>query len=330
MDYKNLDLYTLARLANEKREALHGNKTFYVNNLHIDYSNICSLNCDFCAFSRHRGDEQSFELSIDTVLHQIRENRCHGITEVHIVGGIHPTLPYEFYTDLLREIRAEFPTIHIKALGAIEVDFLARRFGKTVRDVLADFIDCGLNMLPGGGAEILVDSVREKLCPEKGPSEIWLNVHRTAHQLGIKTNATMLYGHIESLDDRLEHMHRIRKLQEETGGFHAFIPLKFHPHGKYASLQPTTAYEDLKTIALSRVVVDNVPHIKAYWVMLGLNVAQIAQHFGADDLHGTVIQENITRMAGGRAPQGVTEEELCRLITEAGREPVPFQSQKWD
>ncbi|MFH1355583.1 MAG: aminofutalosine synthase MqnE, partial [bacterium] len=317
-----VDLLTLGQLANQKREALHGYKTYYVKNLHIDYSNICILQCKFCAYSRKQSEPGAFELSVDDILSQIRKH-ANEITQVHIVGGHHPKLTYDYYTGLLKSIHQEFPDLHIKAFTAIEINYFAQKFGKTVNEVLSDFKACGLSSLPGGGAEILVDDVREKICMPKGPSQIWLDVHKQAHELGLSSTATMLFGHVESLENRIEHMEKIRALQDETQGFKSFVPLVFHPQNTvFEDIIPPTAHEILKTIAVSRLYLDNIPHIKAYWVMMGLSLAQIALHFGADDVHGTVIQENISHMAGAKSPQGVSVERLESFIKTTGRMPI--------
>jgi len=321
--YKNADLITLGQLANAKREALHGNNTYYVRNLHIDYSNICALSCKFCAYSRKSKEEGGFELSIEDVLNKIRKHANHDIQVVHIVGGHHPKLPYDYYLNMLKSIKEEFPKIHIRAFTACEINYLSKKFGFTEEKVLKDFMACGLGSLPGGGAEILVDNVRQEICGPKGSSETWLSTHRLAHSLGLKTNVTMLYGLVECLEDSIFHMSKIRDLQDETKGFTSFIPLAFNPKNTFfENLDYTTGHDNLRTIAISRLFLDNIPHIKAYWVMSGMAMAQIAQHFGADDLHGTVIEEHITQMAGGLSPQEFSVLELTRHIEGAGREAV--------
>lgn len=316
------DLLTLGRLAHARREQRFGRNTHYRNNLHIDYSNICTAHCLLCAYARNKGQNGAFTKTIDEILGSIRRYAL-AISEVHIVGGHHPDLPYAYYLDLLKNIRREFPKLHIKAFTAIEIHYFALKFGKSVSQILTDFIACGLNSLPGGGAEILVDEVRKKICPQKGASQVWLDVHKTAHKLGLTSTATMLYGHVESLADRVSHLEKIRRLQDETNGFTAFVPLPFHPaNTALADIPPVTAHETLKMIALSRIFLDNIPHIKAYWVMLTMPVAQIALGFGADDLHGTVISEHISHSAGATTPQGYSENDLISAIKEAGGNPV--------
>lgn len=325
--YEKGDLLTLAELANKRREALHGDKTFFIKNKHIDYSNVCAIKCKFCAFARPVGAKGSFELTIAQILDKIRESLSDGIREVHIVGGFHPTHPYSFYLEMLRAIKRDFPAIHIKAFTAAEIRYFSRKFKRTEKEILEAFMAAGLDSMPGGGAEILEPSVRREICGSKGPYDDWLGTHGLAHALGLKSNATMLYGHIETLKDRVFHMDLIRTLQDKTGGFLCFIPLAFNPKGTdFEHLGYTSGCDDLKTLAIARLFFDNIKHIKAYWIMSGMEMAQIAQHFGADDLHGTVIEENITHMAGALAPQEYKAPEICRLIWAAGRVPVERDS----
>lgn len=321
------DLIELGRLANGLRERLYGDKTFYIVNRHVDYSNICVLKCRFCAFARKGGDDGSFEFSIEDILAKIRQGQKRGMTEIHMVGGFHPTHPWSFYVNLLRAIRHEFPMIHIKAFTAAEIRYFSRKFRMSERDVLGELMDAGLDSMPGGGAEIFAPRVREEICGPKGPAEYWLATHRLAHQMNLRSTATMLYGHVESIEDRIDHMRRIRDLQDETGGFLAFIPLSFNPEGTaYEGRGLTSGIDDLKTLAVSRLYFDNIPHIKAYWIMSGLETSQMAQYFGADDLHGTVMEENITHMAGARAPEDLPQIRLCEIIKNAGRSPVQRDS----
>lgn len=325
--YCHCDLLKLAHLANRRREFLHGQKTYFIKNKHIDYSNVCVIKCKFCAFARKAGEAGGFELSIEQILEKIRESVLQDIREVHIVGGFHPTHPYTFYVDMLKAIKKEFPHVHIKAFTAAEIRYFSKKFKKTEQQVLGDFMSAGLDSMPGGGAEILEPSVRKEICGPKGPYDDWLGTHRLAHSLGLRSTATMLYGHIESLEDRVFHMDLIRRLQDETGGFLAFIPLAFNPKDtEFEHVGYTSGYDDLKTIAMARLFFDNIRHIKAYWIMSGMETAQLAQHFGADDLHGTVIEENITHMAGAQSPQGFEAHEICRLIRAAGRIPVERDS----
>lgn len=325
--YREGDLNTLARLAHARRQALHGNQTFFIRNKHIDYSNVCAIQCKFCAFARKAGEEGAFELTIAQILEKIRDGLRENIREVHIVGGFHPTLPYEFYTGMLSAIKREFPQIHIKAFTAAEIRYFSKKFRRTEREVLLDFMAHGLDSMPGGGAEILAPEVRKIICGPKGPAEYWLDTHKLSHSLGLRSNATMLYGHIETLEDRIDHMNQVRALQDQTGGFLSFIPLAFNPKDtEFENVGFTSGYDDLKTLAVARLFFDNIRHIKAYWIMSGMEMAQLAQSFGADDMHGTVIEENITHMAGATSPQGFKVPEICKLIWAAGFTPVERDS----
>ncbi len=320
------DLNAVGSLAHQARTKLHGNAAYYVVNRHINYSNICVNGCRFCAFSRKKGDPLSFELSEEEILDKIRSNG-NNLTEIHVVGGCHPDLPLSFFENLLRRIREIKPNAFIKAFTAIEIAHFAKNEGTSVEHVLARLKSAGLQMLPGGGAEVFSARVREALCPEKLDAKGWLDVMRQAHEMGIKTNATMLYGHIETVRERVEHMAALRELQDHTGGFVCFIPLTFQPANNGLShLPPTTGVDDLKTIAVSRLMLDNIAHIKAYWVMLTVKLAQTALYFGADDFDGTVVEEKIGHMAGAESKQEMTREEIEWIIREAGLEPVERDS----
>lgn len=320
------DIHALGLLAHAARTKLHGKSAYFIVNRHINYSNICVNGCRFCAFSRKKGDPLAFELSEAQVLEKIAAH-ANGLTEVHIVGGCHPDLPLSFFEDLLRKIREMRPQTFLKAFTAVEIAHFAKKESITVREVLLRLKAAGLQMLPGGGAEVFSGRIRERLCPEKLDGQGWLDVVRQAHELGIRTNATMLYGHIETERERLEHMAALRELQDRTGGFVCFIPLPFQPSNTELShLAPTTGTEDLKTIALSRLMLDNIPHIKAYWVMLTVKVAQAALYYGADDFDGTVVEEKIGHMAGAQSEQGLTRKEIERIIMDAGFEPVERDS----
>ena len=316
------DMNAIGSLAHQVRTRLHGNTAYYVVNRHINYSNICVNGCRFCAFSRKKGDPLSFELSEDEILDKIRANR-NGLTEIHIVGGCHPDLALSFFEDLVRKIRDTKPDVFIKTFTAVEIAHFAKNEGTSVKDVLARLKSAGVQMLPGGGAEVFSARVRERLCPEKLDGNGWLDVMRQAHEIGIRTNARMLYGHIETVRERLEHMAALRELQDRTGGFVCFIPLTFQPANTGLShLPPATGVDDLKTIAVSRLMIDNIAHIKAYWVMLSVKLAQAALYFGADDFDGTVVEEKIGHMAGAESQQGMTRREIERTIRDAGLEPV--------
>jgi len=320
------DINAVGSLAHHARTRLHGNAAYYVVNRHINYSNICVNDCRFCAFSKKKGDPLSFELSEDEIIDKIRT--CgNGLTEIHIVGGCHPELPLCFFEKLVAKIGEIRPGVFIKAFTAVEIAHIAKNEGTTVKEVLVRLKSAGVQMLPGGGAEVFSKRIRESLCPEKLDGQGWLDVMRQAHQIGIKTNATMLYGHIETFTERLEHMAALRELQDQTGGFVCFIPLTFQPANTGLShLPPTTGVEDLKTIAVSRLMLDNIPHIKAYWVMLSVKLAQTALYFGADDFDGTVVEEKIGHMAGAESQQGMTRREIERTIRDGGFEPVERDS----
>ncbi len=325
--YEGLSLHELGALAHAERVRRHGQKTFYIRNRHIDYSNICVLSCKFCAFARKPGEAGAFEHSLESLLEKVKEGLAEGVREFHIVGGFHPSYPFSFYEDMLRAVKTLAPQVHLKCFTAAEIDYFSRRFKMPIETVLANLMEAGLDSMPGGGAEILAPEVRKEICGPKGAPERWLNVHRIAHRLGLKSNATMLYGHVETPKDWFVHMRMIRDLQEETGGFLSFIPLAFNPKGTvYEPLGYTSAYKDLKILAIARLFLPNISHIKAYWVMSGVETAQLAQNFGADDLHGTVFEEHITAMAGGRAPQGLSIPHLHALIREGGYEPVERDS----
>ncbi|HED01226.1 MAG TPA: aminofutalosine synthase MqnE [Proteobacteria bacterium] len=321
--YQSNDLLAIGALANTVRRRLNGDKAFYIYNQHINYSNICVNRCRFCAFGKDKDDPAAYEMSTEQIARKVRERSHEPITGVHIVGGIHPDLPYHYYVDMIREIKKARPDIHIHAFTAVEIAHLAGISGQSVSDTLCDLRQAGLGSLPGGGAEVFSPRIRERLCPKKLSPEGWLEVAEAAHRLGIKSNATMLYGHIESAEERVNHLLALRQTQDETGGFMAFIPLAFHPRNtELSDLSNTTGFNDLKNIAVARLLLDNFPHIKAYWVMIGPKLAQIALNFGADDIDGTIIEEKITHMAGADTAQGMTRAELRRLIHEAGCTPV--------
>ncbi|WP_028582402.1 aminofutalosine synthase MqnE [Desulfogranum japonicum] len=321
--YQCSDILALGYLANLVRERKNGNDAFFIYNQHINYSNICTNLCKFCAFGRKKEDDLAYEMTVADVKEKVRERLSEPITEIHMVGGIHPDLPFQYYIDILQAIKDVRPEVHIQAFTCVEIYHLAQLAGKPVGDTLEVLKDAGLGSIPGGGAEVFNPRIRELTCPEKLSGEGWLEVARIAHQHGLKTNATMLYGHIETIDERLEHLDALRTLQDETNGFLAFIPLAFHPKNTAMSEHKgTTGINDLKNIAVSRLMLDNFPHIKAYWVMIGEKLAQVALSFGADDMDGTVKEEVITHMAGAETAQALGHKTLIRLIKEAGRTPV--------
>jgi aminodeoxyfutalosine synthase len=317
--FENDDIFSTGRLASLIAERKNGKKVYYVRNRHINPTNICLNRCRFCAFSRSRGDIDAFELTIEEIIDKLRGD---DYREVHIVGGLHPEWDLDYYVRMVSEIKRAFPDIHIKAFTAVEIDHFAKISNLSIRDVLLRLKDSGLDALPGGGAEIFSERVRKRLCPEKIDADRWLEIHRTAHLLGIRTNATMLYGHIEDYMDRVDHLLRLRRLQDETGGFMAFIPLSYHPLNTETGGSYSSGIDDLKTIAVSRLILDNFDHIKAYWIMLGEKIAQVSFLFGADDIDGTVIEEKITHSAGGTTSEGITVDEIEDIIMRAGRIPV--------
>jgi len=319
--FREDDIHALGELAASVAERKNGKRVYFIQNRHINPTNICVNRCRFCAFSRSKGEEGAFELSIDDVLRKM-DLAPEGLREVHIVGGLHPDRPFAYYLNLLESLKKHFPHVHIKAFTAVEVDYLSRISRLSLRDTLLTLKDRGLDAMPGGGAEIFAGSIREKLCPEKITGERWLEVHKTAHSCGIKTNATMLYGHFESYADRIEHLVRLRELQDETGGFQAFIPLSYHPRNTDMGGQYPSGIDDLKTTAISRIVLDNFDHIKAYWIMLGEKLSQVALLFGADDIDGTVIEEKITHAAGAMTGEGLAKEQMINIIRKAGKVPV--------
>jgi aminodeoxyfutalosine synthase len=317
------DLLAVGYLANIIRERKNGNNAYFIYNQHINYSNICTNLCKFCAFGKDRDSDLAYEMSVDEVRQKVRERLSEPISEIHMVGGIHPDLPYTYYTDILKVIKEERPDVHIQAFTCVEIAHLAEISGLGTEGVLEDLKKSGLGSIPGGGAEVFSPRIRELTCEKKLSGAGWLDVAKTAHRLGLHTNATMLYGHIESLEERMEHLDMLREAQDETNGFLAFIPLAFHPKNTELSrLSRTSGLDDLKNIAVARCFLDNFPHIKAYWVMIGQKLSQIALSFGADDVDGTVKEEIITHMAGAETEQAMSREQLLRMIKEAGRVPI--------
>ena len=320
------NLVEVAALANQVRERLHGDRTYWNRNQHLNPTNVCVSACKLCSFSRRSaGDAGAFVLDIDAAVAKLRARLAAGdrVTEVHIVGGLHDGLPFDYFTGLLAALKAAAPTVTLKAFSAVEIFFFHRQYGLSIEETLRRLRAAGLDSLPGGGAEILSSRVRRAICPNKCAADEWLEVHRTAHRLGIRSNCTMLFGTVETLVERVEHLLRLRALQAETAGFFAFIPLPFHPENNALGDRPApTAAECLRTVAVARLLLDNVPHIKAYWVSLGLATAQTALWFGADDLDGTVSEEKIYHEAGAHTPQALAPSTIARLIRAAGRVPV--------
>ena len=324
--YRCGDILALGYLANIVRERKNGDNAYFIYNQHINYSNICTNLCKFCAFGKPKDAEAAYEMSIADIEAKVRERIGEPITEIHMVGGIHPELPYSYYTDALRAIKRLRPEVHIQAFTCVEIAHLAEISGLGVEGVLRDLVEAGLGSIPGGGAEVFSPRIRKLTCEDKLSGEGWLEVAKTAHRLGLRSNATMLYGHIETVEERVEHLDALRAAQDETGGFLTFIPLAFHPKntelGAKEGLSRSSGVEDLKNIAVSRLYLDNFDHIKAYWVMIGPKLAQVALSFGADDIDGTVKEEVITHMAGADTEQALARDHLVALIREAGRRPV--------
>jgi aminodeoxyfutalosine synthase len=323
--YNSNDLLAIGYLAHHVREKLHGKRTYFNVNRHLNPTNVCVASCKLCAFGRKPDAPGAYTMALEEAFRTAGENWTEAVTEFHIVGGLHPDLPFQYYVDLLHGLKERFPSVHLKAFTAVEIAYYAHITRMTVKEILERFKEAGLGSLPGGGAEIFAPGVRRVICDHKIGAHMWLKVHRTAHQLGLHSTATMLYGHIESSEDRADHLVQLRKLQDETKGFQTFIPLAFHPAntelGKLVEWDETSGFMDLKNIAISRLMLDNFPHIKAYWIMMSPRVAQIALRFGADDLDGTVAEEKIYHDAGAKTPQVMTRQQIVRLIKEAGFEP---------
>jgi len=324
--YQHPNLMEVGALANDVRERLHGDRTYFNRNLHINPTNVCVAACKLCSFSRRGADaDGAFVLDVDQAVDKLRARLAAGdrVTEVHIVGGLHDGLPFDYFTRLLSSLKATAPGISLKAFSAVEIFFFHRLYGMSIEDILRRLQAAGLDSLPGGGAEILSSRVRKAICPNKCGADEWLAVHQIAHRLGIKSNCTMLFGTVETLEERVDHLLLLRAQQAESAGFMAFIPLPFHPENNALGDRPApTAAEILRTVAVSRLLLHNVPHIKAYWVSLGLAAAQTALWFGADDFDGTVSEEKIYHQAGSLSPQALASGDIARLVRAAGRVPV--------
>jgi len=320
---RDADLFTLGRLANAIRERKNGRYAFYNTNVHLNPTNVCVYRCTFCAFRADLRAEKAYTFTDEMIRERVREAAERGATEIHVVGGLHHLKKFDWYLNVIRTIKETCPAIHIKAWTPVEIHWFSYMTKKPYRWVLEQMMQAGLGSMPGGGAEIFHPDIREQICEHKADAASWFEIHRTAHDLGLRTNATMLYGHIERAEHRIDHLCRLRDLQDETGGFQTFIPLAFHPENTGLSHLPKpSGLTDLRMMALSRIMLDNFDHIKAYWIMLGEKTAQMALSFGADDIDGTVVHELIYHDAGAKTPEGLTVEQLHRLIREAGREPV--------
>lgn len=351
--FESDDIFTLGKLASYVAKKKNGNKAYFIKNIHVNPTNICVNRCKFCAFSRSKGEAGAYEMTIDDILKKLRTSALlhsgNSFSEVHIVGGLHPDWPFEYYLEMISRIKKSFPKICIKAFTATEIDYFSRISKKSVEDTLIELKKHGLDTMPGGGAEIFDTGVRNQICPEKLSGEGWINVMEAAHRAGIKTNATMLYGHVENYEQRVDHLIRLRELQDKTKGFQAFIPLAYHPKNTELGvvgqelgvskrkktnpkslipnpLHDTSGIDDLKTIAVSRLVLDNFQHVKAYWIMLGEKLSQVALLFGADDIDGTIIEEKVAHSAGALSSKGLTANELINMIKKAGKVPVERDS----
>jgi aminodeoxyfutalosine synthase len=322
--YRSGDILAVGWMANLVRERMHGDIAYFNVNRHINPTNVCVASCRLCAFGRKRGAADTYTMALEEAWETAGQGLTEAVTEFHIVGGLHPDLPFEYFMDLVSGLKERYPKVHIKAFTMVEVAFLAKRGKMSIAEALERMKAAGVDSCPGGGAEIFADRVRHIICDHKIDGSEWLETARLAHKAGLKSNATMLYGHIENDEDRVDHLVKLRELQDETGGFQTFIPLSFHPdHTALSHLPKSTGMQDIKQIAVSRLMLDNFPHIKSYWQMVTPKMAQISLRFGADDIDGTVVEEKIYHDAGATTPQGLRRRDLERLITEAGR--VPFE-----
>ncbi len=321
--YRSSDILSIGYMANLVRERMHGDITYFNVNRHINPTDVCVASCRLCAFGKRAKDPKAYTMSLEEVWHKAGEGYSEAVTEFHIVGGLHPELSLDWFCQMLRGLKERFPQVHLKAFTMVEVAFLAQRAKISIRETLRKLIDAGVDSLPGGGAEIFSESVRRIICDHKIDGSEWLKTAQTAHELGLKSNCTMLYGHIETDEDRVDHLVKLREVQDKTGGFVTFIPLAFHPDNTALHHIPkTTGFLDLKSIAIARLMLDNIPHVKAYWIMMTPKIAQIALRFGADDIDGTVVEEKIYHDAGATTSQGLRRGDLLRLIREAGRVPM--------
>lgn len=320
--YRTSDLLGVGYLANRVRERLHGDTTWFNVNRHINPTDVCTASCRLCAFGKGVRDASAYTMSHEEVWHRAGQGWSESVTEFHIVGGLHPTLTLDWYCEMLRGLKQRFPQVHLKAFTMVEIGYFAKRAKLSIREVLERLKEAGMDSMPGGGAEIFHDRVRRIICDHKLTGDEWIDTARIAHKLGVHSNCTMLYGHIETEEDRIDHLVKLRGLQDETNGFQTFIPLAFHPANTALHHLPrTSGFDDIRNIAVSRLMLDNIPHIKAYWIMMTPEIAQIALRFGADDIDGTVVEEKIYHEAGATTSQSLRRQDLLRLIREAGREP---------
>ncbi len=321
--FQSPDLLGVGRLANFVRERLNGNNAYFIHNRHINPTNICIHSCQFCAFGVKADAPNAYEKSLDEIFADAEAYQGGEVSEFHIVGGLHPDWPYRFYLDMVKGLKDRFPAVHLQAFTAVELHYLAQLAGRPLRETLIDLMDAGLGSIPGGGAEIFASRCRKKICNDKVTGEEWLEVHEIAHEVGLKSNATMLYGHLETIEERVDHLVRLRKLQDQTGGFVTFIPLAFHPENTPLDFLPsTTGQLDLRALAVSRLMLDNFPHVKAFWIMITPKIAQMSLAMGTDDMDGTVVEEKIIHAAGACTDQIFHRQTIVDMIREAGRIPV--------
>ena len=320
--FRTRDIHAVGEMADLANRRVNGDRVYFIVNRHINPTNICVNRCKFCAFGKGKEEPLAYTMTMDEILVRAEEGRSQNATELHIVGGLHPDLPFDFYLRMLRTLRERFPEMHIQAFTAVEIDYFSRIAGLPLEEVIRLLKEAGLGSLPGGRAEIFAPEVRNRICPEKITGDRWLEVMEEVHAAGLRSNATMLYGHVETLESRVDHMRRLRELQDRTGGFQSFIPLAFHPKNTEIAKGYTTGLTDLLSLAVGRIYLDNFRHVKSFWIMVGPKIAQISLHFGVDDIDGTVVEEKITHAAGAQAGQEMTVSELVTMIRQAGKIPV--------
>lgn len=325
--FKTSDMNALMRLANTRKQQMHGNKVFFVHSMRLEFTNICYVGCAFCAFAAHKNEERAWDYDPDEVVAQVERRYMPGITELHMSSGHHPNHKWDFYPQMVSKLRKTFPDLQVKAFTAAEIQHLSKISKKSTLEVLQELQAAGLAAMPGGGAEIFAERVRRQIAKNKVKADKWLDIHREAHSIGMRTNATMLYGHIETLEERLDHMDRLRYVQDETRGFHAFIPLAFQPLGNtlaqnLGKTDFTTGLDDLRNLAVARIYLDNFPHIKGYWVMIGSELTQISLDWGVSDIDGTIQEEHIAHAAGATSPMALSQQGMIKMIQHAGRLPV--------
>lgn len=320
--YRTRDILSVGEMADFANRRKNGDRVYFIVNRHINPTNICVNRCCFCAFSKTKGEPLAYTMTVEEVLRRAEEAQEQKATELHIVGGLHPDLPFDFYLAMLGKLRERFPSMHIQAFTAVEIDYFSKITGLPLEEVIRRLKEAGLGSLPGGGAEIFAPEIRNRICPEKITGDRWLEVMEAVHESGLRSNATMLYGHVETLESRVDHMRRLRELQDRTVGFQSFIPLAFHPKNTQIAKGYTTGLEDLLALAVGRLYLDNFAHVKSFWIMVGPKLAQISLHFGVNDIDGTVVEERITHAAGAQAGQEMTVSELVTMIRQAGRVPV--------